>query len=71
MDSLGVTNTFNTEKRNGEDVDRIGVTLGLNLHLSWLRGNDVMSHLKVNVVVSLWHLPNMEICKLDACAHLL
>ena len=24
---------------DGEDIDRIGVTPGLNLHLLWLRGN--------------------------------
>ena len=30
-----------------EDIDRILATPGLNLHLLWLRGNDVRNHLKV------------------------
>ena len=32
---------------DGEDIDRIGVTPGLNLHLLWLRGYDARSNLKV------------------------
>ena len=36
-----------------EDIDRVCATLGLNLHLLWLRGNDVRSHLKVSTKFTL------------------
>ena len=56
----------NTGKGEVEDIDRIGVTLGLNLHLLWLRGNDVRSHLKVktkfiltNERIQLWLLTRL------------
>ena len=39
----GVVTPVNTGKSDGEDIDRIGVTLGLNLHHFWLRGNDFRS----------------------------